>query len=339
MDPITIGLLLASVAGGALSASSAKKSASESLDWQKKRAAEQDRFAQAARTDAFGNRISYDQALNEWITQLTPEQKALMFAGESEQRRALTEDAARNRMVRERQYRAGTLAQPGFDEALARLRFDQPESEESIRAKIAQLLTLSKGSRSGGRQGQYQEIRQAGNVPMAMRSPEGDTGASELAKTLLQARGAARGEAGSRAGATTSRYGDALSRYAGLLGGGGGAPIGMPSTAKDLEGQQSEMARLVASIGQSGSQNVGRAQEGALKAASINPIDARSLASIYAASRRGTAGGGRVGVGARNVGSATRFGDDLYASDRPYRISSYDDLYDDPNNPYSSYLL
>jgi hypothetical protein len=298
MDPLTIGLLLASIGSSVYGSQSAKGTAAESLDFQKQRAAEQDRMARAARTDAYGNVVEYDPTTNQWVTRLTPGQKALMYAGESEQRRQLTEDAARNRAARERQARAGRMAMPGFDEALARYRFDQPESEASIRARLAELIGAAKTPGEGP-----EPIRTAGNVRgqyTPNQPPE--SGTAQLAKTLMQARSQGLSEFGARGGVNEKRYGSALDRYANLLGGGGGAPISMPSTAKDLEGQQQDMARLIASVGASGSQAIGGAQAGALKASMMPLINAKELAQIarYGAAGKGKTAGGTTGTsGAR----------------------------------------
>jgi hypothetical protein len=45
------------------------------FNWQKQRAREQDRFAQAGRQDAYGNETYFDSGLNKWMTKLTPMQK------------------------------------------------------------------------------------------------------------------------------------------------------------------------------------------------------------------------------------------------------------------------
>ena len=300
MDPITISLALASIGGGLYSSNQANQSASANLDWQKQRAAEQDRFAQAARTDAYGNRVSYDKALNEWMTNLTPSQRALMLAGEREQRVSLTEDAGRNRAARERQARAGRAAEPAFDEAMAGYRFDQPESEGSIRAKIAQLLAIAKGPTGGATSNQ--SIRTSGNLPVVNQGAQAEGDTQRLAQTLLQARSQGLAESGARTQQHESKYGPALDRFTNMLGAGGGAPISMPSDP--TSGQQDSMAKLLASVGAQGSQGVGNAGGQATAAAGQNPLDMRSTAALIGAMSRYNKAGA---TNPKAIGSAVQY--------------------------------
>ena len=82
----------------------------ENLRWQKQQGERQFKLASAGRTDAYGNKQKYDELLNEWKLNMTPTQNKIVKAGESEQLRSLTEDAARNRMIRVRQALRGDHA-------------------------------------------------------------------------------------------------------------------------------------------------------------------------------------------------------------------------------------
>src|SRR4051794_1836795 len=103
-DPVSGGVAAIAELLHQYNESKAADTAKEGLAFQRQNAADALRFAKAARTDAFGNRTSYDDALNQWITSLTPEQQSLVSAGEHEQRLGLTEDAARNRDIRRQQF-------------------------------------------------------------------------------------------------------------------------------------------------------------------------------------------------------------------------------------------
>jgi hypothetical protein len=77
----------------------------------------------------------------------------------------------------------------------------------------------------------------------------------------------------------------------------------MPSVSKDLEGQQQDMARLIASVGASGSQNIGQAQAGTLKASMMPLIDAKGLAQIARYGRDGA----RAKAGVTPISSGTTY--------------------------------
>jgi hypothetical protein len=302
MDPVTIGLLAASVAGQFGAHMLGSSQAKENLDYQKMRDAQMMRMAQAARTDPFGNRTYYDAALNEWISQLTPQQKRIAMGLEREQLLNVMVDAERNRQTRGRMFRAGEMAQPGFDRALAGYQYDRPESEGSIRSKIARLLTTAQS----GPDTTNINLRTAGNIPTLNYGPSPDSGASQLAKTFLGARSQALSESSARDVAHTNRYGPAIDRYLGIMSGGGGAPIQTqsPGTA-GAEAQQADMARLLASIAGQGTQAIGSAGSEYAKSLSALAPDTRGNAALitalgkYSKTRSPT-----------DVGSATRYNPD-----------------------------
>src|SRR5436190_20276420 len=145
IDPLSLGL-----AGGGLllqqiNEMRAAETAQQALEFQKQNAAQQLQFAKAGRTDAYGNRTTFDDALNQWITQLTPEQQSLVSAGEREQRLGLTTDAARNRAIREAQFNRGRQADEDFQQARAGYLYSPRKSEGDLMGEITSLLTNARG--------------------------------------------------------------------------------------------------------------------------------------------------------------------------------------------------
>jgi hypothetical protein len=62
----------------------------ENLQFQRENARKQYALATAGRTDAYGNKMTYNEALNQWDTQLTPQQKAIHIS--TAERAALQHD-------------------------------------------------------------------------------------------------------------------------------------------------------------------------------------------------------------------------------------------------------
>src|SRR6185295_5674901 len=107
LDPVSATLTAGSVIGNLIGGAQSRRQAAENLAFQKWLANEELRMGQASRVDAMGNTVRYDKALNKWVTDLSPEQFKLSKAGEHEQLLNLTDDAARNRQIKERAFRRG----------------------------------------------------------------------------------------------------------------------------------------------------------------------------------------------------------------------------------------
>lgn len=290
MDPVSISLALASLLGGLHSSTAATGTARENLDFQRAEAARQYRLSTAGRTDAYGNRLGYNEATNEWTPTLTPEQKALTLAGEREQRLGLTEDAARNRRVRSRAEGRGIQAGDAYDQALAGYRYKQPPGEDAIRSDIMRLILQSYGTgdRALAKMVDSQALRQQGNLPVINTGiPKVDPGA-RLAQVMLQARSQGVQESQSRRQAHNQEYLPAISEFNKIAGQGGDAQFGFPTTAHDMDAKTQAAIQGVQQAMQSGAGGVNAASGALTTASGKNPVDLRGIASLLSRGRAGT---------------------------------------------------
>lgn len=115
----------------------------ESLDFQKDQAREGRELATSTRTDAYGNEVSYDNILKKWNVTLTPQQEAILRAGEREQLLSLTEDAERNRNTARRAERRAVQADDIVDLLMAEYQYQRPPSEGAIRDELSGLLATT----------------------------------------------------------------------------------------------------------------------------------------------------------------------------------------------------
>src|SRR3954471_11565836 len=93
------------------------------FNWEKQRADKQDRFAQASRSDQYGNKTGYDELLNEWNIKLTPTQKEISQGGEKEQLLQFKDAAAARKVKQAVQARAHAAIEP-FKKAAAGYQYD-----------------------------------------------------------------------------------------------------------------------------------------------------------------------------------------------------------------------
>lgn len=232
------------------------------LQWQKQRASKQDRFAQAARTDVYGNKQYYDEATNTWKNELTPTQGQIIKAGEKEQLLSLTEDATRNRDIKRQQRERGKGAAEDFNRALAGFRYDQPQDDRSIRAELTRLG--SSGAEAGRKGGQAESIRaalranQGGLIPQIIKTTD-DASGQGLPDILQKARAQAVQEAASKRVQHDSRYLPEMDKFQQLMDMGDGMPqkfSNLPEVNNNIQGQQ---AQMILSAMQNGTAGVGGA--------------------------------------------------------------------------------
>ena len=110
------------------------------FNWEKQRANTQDRFAQASRSDQYGNVTGYDPILNKWDVKLAPTQKEISDAGQKEQLLQLTKDIPAARKIKEAVQQRAYDAKEPFLRASLGYQYDQPPSEDSIRSKLTELM-------------------------------------------------------------------------------------------------------------------------------------------------------------------------------------------------------
>jgi len=228
MEPITAALMAGTAGANFLTGARANRNAEENLAFQKWLANEELRMGQASRTDAMGNTVRYDKALNKWVTDLTPYQNQLAKAGEHEQFLNLTDDAGRNRNVRERAYQRGQDAGEDYNRASAGYRYDQGPGEDAIRGQLTDLILRSRQGQNTGGGNTNNFIRQRGNLPVVSSSRGPSSGVSDVASALLEARQGALGERGQRDQQSASKYLPAMQNFAAQMDAGGGTPVQFP---------------------------------------------------------------------------------------------------------------
>ncbi len=204
-----------------------KEQAEKGLNFAKQTQRDAQRFAKAGSTDAFGNRQFFDEALNEWITKLSSDQQQIRDASENEQLLSLTQDARRNRAMREQQNQRALNLQER-DDAFARgaaedyedtnsaFKFSQPKSEEAIRGEYQSLFQGvsddNQRNKLGGISTAMLRNGQGAMLPNLIRSSNEDV-AGDFSSNLIKARQAALGETGQREQMHTSKFLPALQMY------------------------------------------------------------------------------------------------------------------------------
>lgn len=266
----------------------------ENLRWQKEQGRKQFRLASAGRTDAFGNKQRYDDALNEWILNLSPMQKQIVTAGEREQLRSLTEDVERNRKIRQRQAKRGDDAAKDFTKFRAAYLYDTPKDEKRIRGEYQALLQgasedaardkmklLSTHALRTGRGALLPTILGKGN----------DLVASDWSSNLLKARQMGLQESQARTQAHESKYLPLLRQLQETMDLGGDMPARFSDVPQRLAGEQGQQASLMLQALQNMATSANAASQNVTKAVSDGGVDLKGIASLI-----GAAGGGSRGM-------------------------------------------
>jgi hypothetical protein len=256
----------------------ASKAAQAQLAETRRMNAEMLRMAQAGQTDAFGNRFSYDQALNEWLTKLTPEQQSLISSGEREQRLGLTEDASRNREIRRMQAGTGRQAGDLLSQALTRYASGGP-SEEGTRSELTRLL--SQATPTGGLR---RDVSPGGAIISG--GQRGGTPMQRMAKILLQSRQGALGETGQRESQRQQRDLGGAGTLSSLMGG-GQTGINFGNTGESIDAKRNALSNRLLQTQQGAIGNLQGPYGNVSKTADTMP-GLKEIASLYAALNRGT---------------------------------------------------
>jgi hypothetical protein len=260
------------------------------FNWQKQRAREQDRFAQAGRQDAYGNETYFDSGLNKWMTKLTPMQKEISQAGEKEQRLQLTQDAPAARKIRSAVQKRSEEAKEPYNRAMNAYQYAQPPSELSIRNDLTQLMATNNMARSKADQALL--MRQAARMGTGAKAEEiinavDQKLGSEQKSTMLQARNQAVQERAARQAAHETEYGPRLKMWADLMQQGGNMPD-MPKSSlnADLGSAISNQSQAMQRAFAAGTEGVSGAFSGMASAAGKSP-DFSGLAKILASIKSG----------------------------------------------------
>jgi hypothetical protein len=261
------------------------------LQFQKKNADKQNRFAQAARGDAYGNKQSYDDILNEWKIALTPIQNRIMKAGEQEQLRSLTEDAARNRAIKVQQRERGLEAGKDYQRVLAQWRFGGPKSELSMRDELTNLLAGVQNEKANQTKAQMitaaMREGRGSDVPGIIKNISESSGTS-LAGNMLQAKQQAAQEFATRTQQHMQSTLPVMQELQKLMDMGGDMPLRFSDTPGALATLQQQQAQGIGAAFQHEASNVG----GAFKALADSSGKSPDFSSI-AKSLSGLGGGGK----------------------------------------------
>lgn len=288
VDPFTVGLSAAQLISQMIANKNSADLGNANLQFQRQNADKMFKLGTAGRTDAYGNKVRYSHGSNEWETLLDPFQKDIIDAGEKEQYASLTEDATRNRGIKRAAAERGRAVDQDFDAALAGHRYDQPQSEVSIRDELQKLITgaTSKGMRSNRSDIARQLIRSGGGsgVDKLYKDTNRSMG-EQLAQTMLQARQGALGEAGQRTSMHQSKYLPAMQQFAALASQGGDAPIHFSDTPSKLLGVQDSAAQGAATSLAQGGDAISKAYMANAKNAQDGALDIKGIASLISAMR------------------------------------------------------
>lgn len=277
------------------------------LNWQKQRAREQDRFAQAGRTDMYGNRTGYDELLNEWSVKLAPDQEKIRDAQEKEQLLQLTEDAPAARAIRKKiQERSKAAADP-FRKASLGYQYDKPESEGAIRADLTRLMATNDLIRSKSDQALFQQqaLRQGkgANPSDLIQAVNAELG-KNTNNRMLEARKQALAEHGQKVQQHEAEWGTPMRFWGDLMAQGGNMPdIPKGSLEQSLNAQIGQQSSGMQSAFAQGTQGVGSAMQALASAVGKSP----NMSGISFGK-----GGGMGGAGKRAGTGATVRDDNIY---------------------------
>jgi hypothetical protein len=276
------------------------------LNWQKQRAREQDKFAQASREDMYGNVTGYDEATNKWGIKLTGDQTRMRDATQKEQLLQLTKDLPAARAIREKiQQRSKDAYEPYLRASLG-YQYDQPQSEEATRSDIATLMATNDMARS--------KADQALMMRSAMRMGSGGKAADiiqgvdqELGKgnqnRMLEARKMALGEHAARLQQHEQKWGTPMKVWGDIMQQGGQAPnVSNAQTEQSLGNALGQQQAGMMSAFQAGTQGVGNAMQSLAAAVGKSP----NMSGIS------FGGGGKGGGGSTRQAAAPRQKADPY---------------------------
>lgn len=284
IDPLTGFLTAGTLVGGLLNSSEQNYQAGQNLAFQKWLANEELKMGKASRTDAMGNTVRYDPGLNTWVTDLSPTQKALSKAGEHEQLLGLTDDAAKNRVIRERAFNRGMGASDDFTRARADYNYGYNPSEGAITNDIASLILRSRSGGSGGGVeggGPNKFLRQRGNLPVISSGAGTTGGVSGVADALLQARQGALSERGQRQQLRSAKLPE-MQSLAAMSDAGGGAPVQFPNFS-NLFASEGDQSKQLIGAAEAGGKGIGSAYTNISKLKS--PFDMGDTARLISALR------------------------------------------------------
>jgi hypothetical protein len=262
------------------------------FNWEKQRANEQERFAEASRTDMYGNTTKYDPVLNKWVIDLSPDQTQIRDAGSKEQLLQLTKDAPAARKIKEAiQQRAKDAREP-YNRAQLGYQYDLPESEGAIRSDLTGLMATNDMMKSKADQATL--MRGAARLGTGAKAAEIINATDQALgqgtqNRMLNARNQALQEYGTRVQQHEQKYGKPMELWGNLMGQGGDIPpIPKSSLNADLTGAVNQQASGITNAMNAGTAGVSAAYKGLADAAGKSP-DLNGLAKMLADIGKGQA--------------------------------------------------
>ena len=170
---------------------SQERQANKELKFQEEQADRQEKLQTAARTDAMGNRLEYDERTG-FEAILAPLIQSMVDATNEEQYKSIALDAPRNRAARERQDDRTKLADSAFEDAFAQFSNRAPVDEGRAIADATKQAVLAFGDGGGSNNDAGIQAIRSG-----VRAPEpggGDNRAGQLAATLMSAKQGAKAQ-------------------------------------------------------------------------------------------------------------------------------------------------
>ena len=267
------------------------------FNWEKQRALQQDWFAQASRSDMYGNVTRYDRNLNKWVVDLTPDQLAIRDAQEKEQLLQLTKDAPAARKIREAVQQRAYEAKEPFEKAKAGYQYDQPPSERAIRSELTTLMATNDMMRSKADQAlimrQAMRMGGSGRPEAIIQATNAALGDPERVKNrMLQARQQALQEFGQRTQQHEAKWGTPMKVWGEYMQQGGDLPnIGKSNLDQSINSMINAQAGAMTNAFNAGTRGVSSAMEGLASAAGKSP----DLSAVAGALAKMKFGAGKQG--------------------------------------------
>jgi hypothetical protein len=243
--------------------------------WQKQQADKQNRFAQAARSDMYGNKTKYDELTNEWNINLTPDQTKLRDLGQREQILQLSEDApAARKQKRAIQQRAKEAKEP-YRRASLGYQYNLPKSEDAIMSEITGLMATGDQARSKADQAtlmrQAARLGRGGDAQSIINATDANLG-EDTGTRLAKARAQALMERSQRLQMHEAEYGKPMEMWGNLMAQGGDTP-GIPKSSlnADLNGVIAEQAKAMQGAMASGNAGISGAYKDLIGASGKSP--------------------------------------------------------------------
>jgi hypothetical protein len=256
------------------------------LNWQKQRASQQDWFAQAARTDMYGNTTSYDPVLNKWNVALTPDQQSIRDASQKEQLLQLTQDAPAARKIKQAVQQRAEMAKEPFNTAQLGYQYAQPPSEGAIRSELTGLMATNDMIKSKADQALIQRaamrMGQGANPQDIIKATDDQLGKSDtMQNRMLQARQQALQEYGARLQQHEAQWGTPMKVWGEMMQQGGDIPpLSKSNVDQGINSAINQQMSGMNTAFQSGTQGVSSAMQALAGAMGKSP-DLSAAASAF----------------------------------------------------------